>query len=37
MEECGLDLFGLGQRPVAGSYEHGNEHLGSIKGREFHN
>jgi hypothetical protein len=29
------ELFGSGQGPVAGSSEHGNEPLGSIKGREF--
>jgi hypothetical protein len=36
MERCGLDASGLGQRLVAGSYEHGNEPLGSRKGGEFH-
>jgi hypothetical protein len=30
-----LNLSGSGWGPVAGSLEHGNEHLGSIKGREF--
>jgi len=29
---CGLDSYGSGQGPVAGSCEHGNELLGSIKG-----
>jgi len=32
---CGLDASGLGQRPVAGPCEHGNEPSGSIKGGEF--
>jgi hypothetical protein len=32
---CGLDASGSGQGPVAGFYEHGNEPLGSIKGRVF--
>jgi hypothetical protein len=27
--------FGSGQGPVVGSYEHGNEPLGTIKGGEF--
>jgi hypothetical protein len=31
----GLDSYGSGERPVAGSYEHGNEPSGSIKGGEF--
>jgi hypothetical protein len=31
----GLDSSGSQQGPVVGSYEHGNEPLGSIKGREF--
>jgi hypothetical protein len=31
----GLNLPGLGQGPVTGSFEHGNEPLGSIKGGEF--
>jgi hypothetical protein len=32
---CALDLFGLGCRLVAGSCEHDNGPLGSMKGREF--
>jgi hypothetical protein len=32
---CGLDSFGLGQRQVAGSYEHGDEPSGFIKCGEF--
>jgi len=32
---CGLDPTGLGYGPMAGSLEHGNEYLGSIKGGEF--
>jgi hypothetical protein len=35
VESCGLDSYGLGQRPVAGSWGHGNERSGSIKGGEF--
>jgi hypothetical protein len=31
----GLDASGRGLGPVAGSYEHGNELSGSIKGGEF--
>jgi hypothetical protein len=31
----GLDLCGLGQAPVINSCENSNEHLGSIKCREF--
>jgi hypothetical protein len=31
----GLDSSGSGQRPVAGSCEHGNALSGSIKCREF--
>jgi hypothetical protein len=31
-----LDSSSLGQGPVVGSCEHGNEPLGPIKGREFH-
>jgi hypothetical protein len=30
-----MNLSGFGQRPVAGSCEHDNEPLGSIKGAEF--
>jgi hypothetical protein len=30
-----LNASSSGQGPVAGSYEHGNEPSGSIKGREF--
>jgi hypothetical protein len=30
-----LDASCSGQGPVAGPCEHGNESLGSIKGREF--
>jgi hypothetical protein len=32
---CGLESSGSGQGPVAGSCEHSNEPLGSIKGEEF--
>jgi hypothetical protein len=32
---CRLDASGSGERPVAGSFVRGNEHLGSIKGKEF--
>jgi hypothetical protein len=32
---CGLDSSGSGCGPVAGSCEHGNETLRSIKGGEF--
>jgi hypothetical protein len=32
---CGLDTSGSGQGPVADSYEHGNEPLGSTEGEEF--
>jgi hypothetical protein len=28
---CGLDVSGLGQGPLAGSCEHGNEPVSSIK------
>jgi hypothetical protein len=31
----GIDLSGSGQGPLTGSYEHGNQILGSIKGRAF--
>jgi hypothetical protein len=31
----GLDSIGSEQRQVAGSCDHGNEPLGSIKGRQF--
>jgi hypothetical protein len=31
----GLDSSGLGQGPVAGSYEHGNEPSGTIKAGNF--
>jgi hypothetical protein len=34
---CGLDSSGSEQGPVAGSFEHGKEPSGSIKGGEFHN
>jgi hypothetical protein len=30
-----MDSSGLGQGPVLGTYEHGNEPSGSIKGRQF--
>jgi hypothetical protein len=33
--ECGLDLSDSVQRPVAGSWEHGNETLISMKGKEL--
>jgi len=32
---CGMDSSGSAQLPVAGSYKHCNEPLGSIKGGEF--
>jgi len=32
---CGLDTSGSGYGPVVGCCAHGNEHSGSIKGREF--
>jgi hypothetical protein len=32
-----MDSFGIGQRPVAGSCEHGNEPSGSINCVEFVN
>jgi hypothetical protein len=32
VECCGLDASGSGQGPVAGSHDHSNESLGSIKG-----
>jgi hypothetical protein len=32
----GIGFIWLRMGPVAGSCEHGNEHLGSIKGGEFH-
>jgi len=32
---CEMDSSGSGLGPMAGSYEHGNERLGSIKGGEF--
>jgi len=32
---CGLDSSGSGWGTLVGSCEHGNESLGSIKGREF--
>jgi hypothetical protein len=35
MSGCEVDSSGLGYGPVAGSYEHGNECSGSIKGREL--
>jgi len=35
VERCGMNAFGSGQGPVAGSCEHGNESSDSIKGREF--
>jgi hypothetical protein len=35
MGRCGLDASGLGQGPVADSWEHGNEPSGSIKRGEF--
>jgi hypothetical protein len=35
MGECGLDLFGLGWGPMAGSCEHCYELLGCMKGRQF--
>jgi hypothetical protein len=35
MARYGLDASGLGYRSVMGSCDHGNEPLGSIKGRKF--
>jgi hypothetical protein len=35
MRSCALDSSGSGYGQVAGSYEHGNEPLGSIIGGEF--
>jgi hypothetical protein len=35
MGECGLDLFGFGWGPMAGSCEHCYELLGSMKGGQF--
>jgi hypothetical protein len=35
MEICGLDAFGSGQGPMAGSCECCNEPYGSIKGGAF--
>jgi len=32
---CGLVASGSGQGPVAGSCEHGNGPLGSVKGEQF--
>jgi len=32
---CGLDSSGSGQGPMAGSWEHGNELLGSTEDGEF--
>jgi hypothetical protein len=32
---CLLDSSGSGQGPVAGSFDHGNDISGSIKGGEF--
>jgi hypothetical protein len=32
---CGLDASGLGEGPVAGCCERGNDPSGSIKGRKF--
>jgi len=35
VERCGLDASGLGEGPVVGLCEHGNEPSGSTKGRKF--
>jgi hypothetical protein len=35
MTGCGLDASGSGLGPLAGSCEHGNEPLDSMKGRNF--
>jgi hypothetical protein len=35
MEKCGLDAYGSGSGPLAGSCEHGDGPSGSIKGRDF--
>jgi hypothetical protein len=35
MGRCGMDSSGSGHGPGAGSGEHGNEPLGSIKGMEL--
>jgi hypothetical protein len=33
--DCEVDSFGSGQGPLAGSCEHGNEHLGPMNDGEF--
>jgi hypothetical protein len=33
--KCGLDVSGSGQGPVTDNFEHSNEPLVFIKGREF--
>jgi hypothetical protein len=35
VRNCGLDSSGSGYGPVAGSFEHGNEPSGSLKGEGF--
>jgi hypothetical protein len=35
LEGGGINSFGSGQGPLAGSCEHGNEPSGSIKGEKF--
>jgi hypothetical protein len=35
VRSCGLDTSGLGQGPVVGCCERGDEPSGSIKGEEF--
>jgi hypothetical protein len=35
MGTCGSDAFDLGKRPLAGSCEHGNEPLDSVKVGKF--
>jgi hypothetical protein len=35
IRSCGQVSFGSGRGPLRGSYEHGNEISGSIKGGEF--
>jgi len=37
MRGCGLDAYGSGEGPVAGSCEHRNEPSGSIKVWKFRN
>jgi hypothetical protein len=36
MEECGMDPFGLGQRPVARYCKQNNEHVKFINNQQMH-